>query len=255
MAAWALIGAQVILIFAAINFALGLGVLLPFPGIDGEVFWREIRRSGLGKQRTRIDVNNKAASKLPPWPNLVIIAGGLLMVALWPIYTTLHGPTSFNQNGAWLGQQPEFWGAMMEAPASLLIALGLFGHYALLAGGAGRLARIGFGLIMIGLILPALVDLALLAIVPPLLSPLVAIGLFLLAVSHQKKPAFPKLGQLALWGMGGLLLLSFLWALLMPMDVSDQLGGYRIFGVMANLLFGAGWIVLGVSLWKTSQAE
>jgi len=39
----------------------------------------------------------------------------------------------------------------MEGPASMLIALGLFGHYSLLAGRADRKARVGFVLIMIGL--------------------------------------------------------------------------------------------------------
>lgn len=192
-------------------------------------------------------------SKSFDWPNLVIMIGGLLMVVLWPLYINLHGPTSFSLNGHWLGQGPEFWGSIMEGPASLLIALGLFGDYSLLAGRADRKARIGFILIMIGLVGTAVADLVLLAIVPPFLSPLVAIGLILIAVSHREDPNFPKSALYASWGMSVLLLFSFFWTLLLPMDVFDQLYGYVVFGVTANLLFGVGWIVFGVSLWRRKR--
>jgi hypothetical protein len=197
--------------------------------------------------------NNPASISLH-WPNLVIMVGGLLMVVLWPVYINLHGPTSYNLDGHWLGQGPEFWGSMMEGPAYLLIALGLFGHYSLLAGRAGRKARVGFVLIMIGLIVTALVELAILAIAPPLLSPLVAIGLILVALSNRENPSFPKPGQYAFWGMSVLLLFSFFWTLLLPMDVFDRINGYIVFGITANLLFGVGWIVFGTSLLSREQA-
>ena len=44
------------------------------------------------------------------------------MVPMWVRYTTLHGPTSFDEDGHWLGQGPGFWGSMM-APAMLLIGV------------------------------------------------------------------------------------------------------------------------------------
>lgn len=183
-----------------------------------------------------------------------MIIGGLLMVVLWPLYISLHGPTSFSLNGHWLGQGPEFWGSIMEGPSSLLIALGLFGHYTLLVGRADRKARIGFVLIVIGLVVTGVADLAILAIVPPFLSPLVAIGLILIARSHRESPSFPKPAHHAPWGMSALLLFSFFWTLLLPKDVFDQMNGYVVFGVTANLLFGVGWIVLGVDLWRREQA-
>lgn len=177
------------------------------------------------------------------------------MVVLWPLYINLHGPTSFSLNGHWLGQGPEFWGSIMEGPASLLIALGLFGNYSLLARRAGLKARIGFVLIMVGLVVTAVADLVLLAIVPPFLSPIVAIGLILIALSHRENPYFPKSALYASWGMSVLLLFSFFWTLLLPMDIFDKLNGYVVFGVTANLLFGVGWIVFGVSLWRRKQAS
>ena len=183
-----------------------------------------------------------------------MIIGGLLMAFLWPLYISLHGPTSFSLNGHFLGQGPEFWGSIMEGPASLLIALGLLGNYSLLAGHSDRKARIGFVLTMIGLVVTGVADLAILAIVPPFLSPLVAIGLILIALSHRKDPSFQKSALYALWGMSVLLLFSFFWTLLLPLDVFDQINGYIVFGITANLLFGVGWIVFGVSLWRREQA-
>lgn len=59
------------------------------------------------------------------WPELLMIIGGWLMAVLWPLFTILHGPTSFNQDRHFLGRDPLFWGMLMSAPASLMIAFGL----------------------------------------------------------------------------------------------------------------------------------
>ena len=46
-----------------------------------------------------------AEDELPRlWPNLALIVGGLLMVPMWVRYMTLHGPTTFDEGGQWLGQ-------------------------------------------------------------------------------------------------------------------------------------------------------
>jgi hypothetical protein len=44
--AWLNTGSHVCLFFTALNLVLSIGVLLPFPGVDGEVVWRELRRKG-----------------------------------------------------------------------------------------------------------------------------------------------------------------------------------------------------------------
>jgi Zn-dependent protease len=44
--AWLLTGSHIWLFFTLLNLALSLGVLLPFPGVDGEVVWHELRRKG-----------------------------------------------------------------------------------------------------------------------------------------------------------------------------------------------------------------
>jgi len=144
-------------------------------------------------------VKHRPASTSSAWPSLAIIAGGLLMAVLWFRYITLHGPTTFDEEGYWLGRGTEFWGSMMSAPSSLLIALGLSGHYSLLTGHAGRRARIGFVLIMIGLVVPALVELATLAIWPPLLAPLTAIGLLLLLMVRRTRACLPRAARATLF--------------------------------------------------------
>ena len=177
-----------------------------------------------------------------------MIVGGSLYITVWPIYTSLHGPTSFDEQGELLGMGTEFWGSMMEGPSGLLIALGLAGSYPLLTGHAGRMARVGFLLAMIGAVIPALFDLAILAVVPPLLAPVFGVGLILMAVANRASSSLTRFSRLVLAGLGGALLSSFLWALLVRPDLTDRIDGYRIYGVVANVLFGVGWILFGAGL-------
>jgi len=198
-------------------------------------------------------INNKGAA-VSKWPSTAFILGGVLMAVLWPLYITLHGPTSYDQDGRFLGGGPLFWGMMMSAPASILYSLGLVGYYRLLTKDGGRMARIGTVLALIGLVIPAIVDFVMVAIGPPLLMPLTIIGLILVAIANRKNPALPKIAQWTLLIIGILWLLAFSMFLI-PQNVFNQIEGYRIYGILAHLLFGAGWVVLGISLRKMKQAE
>lgn len=177
------------------------------------------------------------------------------MVVVWPVYTSLHGPGSVDQNGSLFGEGTEFWGGMMEGPPVLLIAFGLAGSYRLLTGQAGRMARVGFVLSMIALVVPALVNLAILAVIPPLLSPLLAVGLFLLARDNRANPSLPSSGRIVLVGLAVLQLFAFLWTVFVRPDLMEQIDGYRIYGVGANVLYGAGWILLGTILVTRARAR
>lgn len=175
------------------------------------------------------------------------------MVPLWVRYTSLHGPTSFDEDGHWLGQGPGFWGSMM-APASLLIVLGVYGHRTLLAGRGGRIARIGFWLTMIGLGVPAVADLAIREVFPPLLMPLAAVGLIFLAAADRRDPYLPTTCQVALLAMGILLGAAFLMNAV-PLETLDTFQWYRLYGILSNVLFGSGWVVFGASLAIKPRAE
>jgi hypothetical protein len=193
-------------------------------------------------------MNNKDVAT-SNWPSMAFILGGVLMAGLWPLYITLHGPTSYDQDGRFLGGGPLFWGMMMSAPASILFSLGLIGHYRLLTKEAGRMARIGIVLALIGLVIPALVDFVTVAIGPPLLMPLTIIGLILVAIANRENSTLPKMAQRTLLVLGVLWLLA-LPMFLIPQNAFNQIEGYRIYGILAHLFFGAGWVVVGVSLRK-----
>ncbi|WP_309572473.1 hypothetical protein [Deinococcus sp.] len=168
------------------------------------------------------------------------------MIPLWSLFTSLHGPTSVNQDGHFLGGDPLFWGSMTSVP-NLLIAAGLWGTRLLLYTPAGRTARIGYVLLLIGLTVPAVVDLATLTLGPPLLLPAVAVGLILLAVGHRSSQSLPGASRRALFSLGAVLLLGFMWALVSN-EITDPMQGYRIFGIITSVLGGAGWMAVGVSL-------
>jgi hypothetical protein len=192
-------------------------------------------------------------SKISNWPELLMIVGGLLMAALWPLFTILHGPTSFNQDNYFLGRDPLFWGMLMSAPASLMIAFGLIARYPLLAR-VDRKANIGLVLLLIGLIFSALVDLITVSLGPPFMVPLMAIGCLLLGASHRKKEVLPKTSWRTLLFLGILMTLAVL-SFFIPIEVLDQYYGYRIYGVLTNLLFGLGWAVFGLSLWRDNRRK
>jgi len=175
------------------------------------------------------------------------------MVPMWVRYTTLHGPTSFDERGRWLGQDEAFWGGMM-APAMLLIVLGLCGHRTLLKERGGRIARIGYWLTIIGLGLPAAVDLAARNVVPPFLMPLAAAGLIFLAAAHRHDPALPIACRVALLAMGLLLSAAFLMNAI-PLETLARFQWYRLYGILSNALFGLGWVVFSASLASRPTAE
>jgi len=187
------------------------------------------------------------------WPNLFIIVGGLLMAALWPLFTFLHGPTSFNRDGHFLGQDPLFWGMLMSAPASLMIAFGLIARYPFLAR-VDRKADVGFVLLLGGLVISALVDLITVSLGPPFMVPLMAIGCLLLGASHRKKEGLPKTGWRMLLFLGILMTLAVL-SFFIPIEVLDQYYGYRIYGILTILLFGLWWAVFGLSLWRDNRRK
>ncbi|HEX4745823.1 MAG TPA: hypothetical protein VFU99_02975 [Gaiellaceae bacterium] len=187
-------------------------------------------------------------SPAPVWAALAMIAGGLVQVGLWPIFTRLHGPTSFNEDKELLGGEAQLWGALMEGPSSLLIAAGLAGAYSLLVAPAGRAGRIGFWMALAGLVIPAVFSLAIRETVPPLLTPVLGTGLVVMAYSSRGVATMSVLQRFLLAALGTTQLFAFLWTLAVRPDLMDRIDGYRIYGVVANVLFGVGWIVLGLSL-------
>jgi hypothetical protein len=180
-----------------------------------------------------------------PWP--VIVAGGAIMASLFPVYSTLHGPTSFYERGVWLGLEGQVWGGVMNGVPSLLIACGLVGARPVVVGHGRRGVRVGYVMVLVALLIPGVLDLALRAITPPLLLPVQAVGLLLIGLGSRQGRVLSATAGGALACIGTMLLLAFLVALV-PIDVSDRYDGYRVFGLLAYAMVGVAWIVFGLSL-------
>ena len=200
-------------------------------------------------------VNGNSVLESRSWPNLAMIAGGLLMIPMWVRYTTLHGPTTVDEGGHWLGQGPGFWGSMMEGPAGLLIAAGA-GRVVSPANrerrsdGSRRLrARHDRGGHPTGG-RPGATRGHSAAVGPSLRSGVDPDG-----SGQSSQLRVDEVQSARTRGAWGTLLSSFLWALLVRPDLTDRIDGYRIYGVVANALVGLGWVVFGVSLARHPAAE
>jgi len=194
-------------------------------------------------------MGNDRALRIARWASLAFIAGGLLMMVLWIIYTNVHGPTTYDETRPVLGRTTLFWGMLLSAPPNLLVALGLILLHPRLAQGASRMASIGYTLALIGLLVPAVIDLIIGAIGPPFFVPVLGAGLILLALGSRYNPRIKRQNINLLLLIGIFQVIAFALALI-PLEVSDPFGGYRVYGIFAHFLTGIGWIVLGVGMWK-----
>jgi hypothetical protein len=204
--------------------------------------------------RSPTDVKHDRGAQSVRWASLAFVTGGLLMAALWMIYTHVHGPTSVDQTRILLGRSTLFWSILLSVPPSLLVAAGLIILYPRLVSSAKPMARIGYALTMIGLVVPAGLDLFVWgALGPPFFVPLLGLGLILLAVGSWHNPRLQRLDLYLLMLIGVFQALAFALAL-MPQEISDQVGGYRIYGLFAHFLTGIGWAALGLSFWRAQAA-
>ena len=174
----------------------------------------------------------------------LLILGGLAAVPLWLVFTTVHGPTSFNENHITLGLDMHAWGLLLGVLPNVLIAAGLWLARPVVVSGGGPVTRLGYGLVLAGVLASAALDLLWRALGPPLFVPLIAAGLLILALAPRRDGGSMTPIRGTLLFLGVLLAVAFLWALT-PLDVFDRVGGYRIYGAMAHLLAGLGWATLG----------
>ena len=89
-----------------------------------------------------------------------------------------------------------------------------------------------------------MIDVLILATVPPLLYPLEAAGLVLLAWAAPVPAGWAR-GVLV--GMAALLLAT-MWSVFVTLEEWDSVYGYRIHGIVANVLVGLGWVAVGAAL-------
>jgi hypothetical protein len=177
-------------------------------------------------------------------PSVLLIAGGALKIPLWVLFISLHGPTSYNEDRLFLGGDPLIWGALMSAVPSLLVVGGLAGHARSLGAPIAR--RVGLILALAALGIPALVDLATRALWPPLLVPALAAGALLIGATGRRDPRLPDVSRVAFLAIGVLLAAAFAFVLLTPLEVFDEIEGYRLQGMVEHVLVGLGWAAVGL---------
>jgi hypothetical protein len=168
------------------------------------------------------------------------------MIILWTIFTIVHGPTSFDRKGLVLGHSTFFWGSLLGGVPNFLLVFGLLGMRQVLLGRTDTLSKAGLFFTLLGLLIPATVDLIAGSLGPPLFVPAVGTGLLLIALSHWRNPGLGKRRVYLLFIMGVLQLIAFA-SVLIPGHFFDQMYGYRIQGVLAYVLMGIGGISLGFS--------
>jgi hypothetical protein len=174
------------------------------------------------------------------------VVGGLLMAALWLVFTSLHGPTSFDEHRFALGRDELFWGMLLGVVPNLLIAAALLNLRRPFTAPDAAAARVGYAIVVVGLLVSAALDFAFQALGPPFVLPIVAIGLIAWAIGSRRNPLVPPFARLALFSVGVSLTIAFAWAFV-PIGVSDSIGGYRIFGALGYLVPGIGWTLFGAA--------
>jgi hypothetical protein len=186
------------------------------------------------------------ASRRVRWSGRIIVAGGLGMSALWLPFTWAHGPTSFDEGRLVLGADMLGWGLVLGVVPNALIAAGLVGLRPWLAAGGDAIARGAHTLIVVALLGSAAMDIAFRALGPPFAIPVIAVAL--IALGMRPLPGLPA-GSIGprLVGLGLLLGGAFAMVVL-PMDVSDTIGGFRIFGFVGYFLAGLGWALVGLGV-------
>jgi hypothetical protein len=99
-------------------------------------------------------------------------------------------------------------------------------------------------LVLVSLVIPGVVDLVIVAIVPPLLYSVEAVGLALLAIAGRRLHSLTRImfGVIAV-----LLAATLLLELLLSREQFDAIEAYRIHGLMAHVAVGIGWAVAGLT--------
>jgi hypothetical protein len=163
--------------------------------------------------------------------------GGLAMALLWIPFTLAHGPTSYNEERVVAGMDMIGWGFLLGVVPNLAVAAGLVVARAALSEGRRGSAR-ALWVVVGALVASALMDLGFRALGPPFSLFLLAPATIALAVLARDRGirtawAFLATAYVAAIGVG-----------LLPLELSDSFGGFRIFGLAAYVASGLGWVAV-----------
>jgi hypothetical protein len=175
-----------------------------------------------------------------------IVAGGLLMTALFVPFTLAHGPTSVNEEHQVLGADMHRWGLFLGVLPCALISGGVWKLRRTIAADR-RGAYAATTVTYVALALSAAADLAFGALGPPFAVLVLAPALLVAGLAPQRSRAGDGPTRWVLCLLGVVLTGAVVFALV-PMETSDGFGGFRIFGLLAYALAGLLWAALGLVL-------
>jgi hypothetical protein len=178
-----------------------------------------------------------------------IMAGGLVEAAAFIPFTIAHGPTSYNLGNEVLGWDMHRWGFIMGSIPQLLVGTGLWPLRGLVAGGR-RIAIAALSVMCVTMFLFAAMTVIGQSMGPPF-------DLFVLApacVVATSTTACRGAIRGLLAGLATLYVvpIAFVWV---PMETSDSIGGFRIFGLIAYAAVGSLWAALGAVLLRSGATQ
>lgn len=181
----------------------------------------------------------------PAW---AVVAGGLAMAGLVVPFTLTHGPTSYNEERVLLGADMHRWGLLLGVVPNLLIVAGLWASRRRLAGGR-RAALAGVTVVCVALTGSAALDLGFGALGAPFALFALVPALLIAAATAPREAV--RGARTALAVLDTVLALALAVALV-PQDVSDAHGLFRVFCLLAYGAAGLAWAGLGLTLSRGS---
>lgn len=184
---------------------------------------------------------------------IAVVAGGLVMAALFIPFTLTHGPTSFNEESEILGWDMHVWGLLLGLLPNLLIAAGLWPLRPHLSG-PRRGARIAATVISVAFSVDAIVNLAFRALGPPFVLFVLAPTLVRLASLMPGAGRGANRSRFTVGALGLVYVVAIAFALI-PLETADGFGGFRVTGAIAYGLGGLLWAVLGLTLYEATPSS
>ena len=184
------------------------------------------------------------------WAQWLLVVAGLAMTGLWLAFTLAHGPTSYDEERLVLGQDMHTWGFLLGVVPTVLVAGTLIVLRGELLGHSGRLAAVGFWIVVGSHLASAAQDAYFRGLGPPFFVPLAGVGLVLLAVGVR---GHGLAGVRLLLGLAGSLQLVASVLSFVPGEASDAFHGYRLFGLLAYGIAGLAWVSVGLGLMDASS--
>lgn len=173
-----------------------------------------------------------------------VMVGGLVAAIIFVPFTITHGPTSYNLDKELLRWDMHRWGLVIGSVYPLLVGIGLWPFRRLLAG-EGRAAMRALTVICVTMYLFAVMTVLARALGPPFEIFVLAPASIVTAITTTRRGAVRLVLAALAVVYTATVAIQFL-----PMETSDDLGAFRIYGLLAYVGAGILWALLGLVIWN-----